>query len=337
MSSSTLQLSYSSAWPVRPVYGFVLLDQYPLLPVSGMIDVLRDADYVTDRSNHQWLTIGADSREVIAMNGMKVLTDYTTADAPHCDVLVVCAGLGGHQIDNPGLFRWLRSRYAGRAMIGSVATGAWVLAKAGLLTNRRCTLHWEDISAFEESFPLLEVARTLFVRDGPIFTCSGGTAAIDLFLQFITENIGPEVSADVARQVLYQSARVGSETVPIKESPYRQVDHKQLRKAAQIMHDNLENPLSIGEIADTVGISQRQMERLFTDYFHTTPQLHYRSIRLDQARALVRLTKFEMWEIAIMVGFSSPQYLARCYRERFGTTPSQERKILKDFSLRASH
>ncbi|MCV3244046.1 GlxA family transcriptional regulator [Mesorhizobium sp. ZC-5] len=314
--------------PEKRVYGFLLLDQYPLLPVAGMIDILRDADYVTDRVNHQWFTISVDSREVVAMNGLRSICDYTVETAPQCDVVVVCAALGGHLFEDDRLFRWLRSRYAQHTTVGAIATGTWVLAKAGLLSNHRCTLHWEDIPAFEEQYPRLTVERSLFVRDRQIFTCSGGTAAIDLFLQLVSETLGPEVSSDVARQILYQTIRQGSEVVPIKESPFRRIGNQALRKAAQLMHDNVDFPLSIETIAARSGTSQKQLERLFDQHFRTTPQLHYRAVRLDQARALVRLTEFAIWEIAIATGFSTPQYLSKCYRARFGISPSQERRNL---------
>lgn len=317
----------------RRMYGFLLLDDYPLLPVSGMIDVLRDADYVTNRINHSWCTIGATQHVVKAMNGFRSLTDYTLDDAPPCDVIVVCAGLGGHRIENQQVFRWLRARFAKKAIIGAIATGTWVLAKAGLLAGRRCTIHWEEIPALVESYPLLEVDRTLYVRDGPVFTCSGGTAAIDLFLQFMTESLGPNVSSEVARQILHQSGRVGSDVVPIKEGPYYQINDTVVRQAAALMHDNLENSISIKEIADKVGVSQKKLERVFKSHFHTTPQLHYRDLRLEEARALVRLTKLEIWQISIITGFSSPQYMTKCYRNRFDISPSEERRALRNYLI----
>lgn len=323
----------SSSKSRQRVFGFLLLDQYPLLPVSGMIDILRDADYVTGRNNFDWFTISAGAPEVVAMNNLLVKADYTIDNAPKCDVVVVCAALAGHRIDNPKIFRWLRKLFSNNVMIGSIATGTWVLAKAGLLANHRCTIHWEDMAAFEESYPLIEVSRSRYVRDGQIFTCAGGTAAIDLFLQFLTENLGPEVSSDVARQIMYQSTRVGSDILPIKDSPYKTIPNQPIREAARLMHENFENPIAIEEIAKQVNVSQKQLERLFKEYFHATPQLHYRTIRLDHARALVRLTKFEIWKIAMIVGFSSSQYFAKCYLERFGIAPSEERKMLIQYLI----
>lgn len=319
--------------PPNNVYGFLLLEQYPLLPVAGMIDILRDADYVTDRTNFRLFTIGAHSREVTAMNGFRALTDYTIDDAPRCDTVVVCAGLAGHRIEDPRVFAWLRRRLSENTIIGSIATGAWVLAKAGLLSGRQCTVHWEDIPAFEESYPLIDVQRSLFVRDGPIFTCSGGTAAIDLFLQIVGESLGPDVSSDVARQILHQVSRAGSDQPPIKEGPHRSPGTSTFHRAAQLMHDHIDAPLPITEIAQRVGISQKQLERTFQENCQTTPQLHYRTIRLDQARTFIRLTNFEIWQIAVMTGFSRPQYLAKCYRDRFGVTPSAERRRLRQYAI----
>ncbi|WP_219929159.1 GlxA family transcriptional regulator [Albidovulum aquaemixtae] len=298
-----------------------------------MIDILRDAEYVTGRRNFEWFTISADGAEVAAMNHLRIRADYSIENTPACDVVVVCAGLGGHLIDDDRVFRWLRKQYSDNVVVGSIATGTWVLAKAGLLHDHKCTVHWEDIPAFEETYPRIDVARMLYVRDRQIFTCTGGTAAIDLFLQFVTESLGAEVSSDVARQIIHQSVRVGSDLLPIKDSPYLNIPNRALHDATVMMHDNLENPVPISDIAKRVGVSQKHLERLFRSFFRSTPQLHYRTIRLDHARALVRLTKFEIWQIAIIAGFSSAQYFSRCYRSKFSITPTEERRMLVQYAI----
>ena len=312
-------------------FGFLLLDDYPLLPVSGMIDTLRDTEYVTGIAHFDWNTISIKGDEVVAMNELKVAADFSIGNAPEFDAVIVCAGLNGHLIDEPSVTNWLRKQYANKTMIGSIATGSWVLAKAGLLTNRRCTVHWEEIPAFEESYPLLEVSHALYVFDGPIFTCSGGTAAIDMFLKIISDDLGPEVSAKVAEQILHQSSRVGSDHPPVDDSPYKRIRHRSVRQALKLMRENTEDPISIREISLRSNISQKQLERLFLSAFQKTPQNHYRDMRIEYARTLVRLTDIGIWKIAIIVGFSSAQYFAKCYREKFGMSPSEERKALQKF------
>ncbi|MEM0947216.1 MAG: GlxA family transcriptional regulator [Pseudomonadota bacterium] len=319
----------SNAIHPNSTFGFLLLEAYPMLPVSGMIDVLRDAAYVTERAQFRWFTISAVDSEVMAMNGMRTLTEYTTENAPMPDVLVVCAGLGGHLIDDQRVVRYLRAANRGDTQIGAIATGSWLLARAGLLQGRRCTVHWEDIPSFEETFPMLNVSRSLYVRDGKFFTCSGGTSAIDLFLEFVSESIGEDVSSDVARQIMHQAIRAGSQGVPLKHSPFRPVASTLVEAATKLMHEHIESPLAIGAIARHVKVNVKTLERQFLSHFRTTPQLHYRTIRLEHARALLRLTDVPIWSVALQTGFGSPQYLSQCYRAQFGHPPSTEREQLR--------
>lgn len=311
--------------PQGKVIAFLLLNNFPQLPVAGMIDVLRDAEYVTGRKHYSWFTLSPQDEIVVAMNGTRTVTDHTFATAPPFDVLVICSGLDGHQNNDATLLRYLRTQALRRVTLVAVATGSWVLARAGLLNDRCATLHWEDIAAFEENFPLVEVRRTLFVQDGNILSCAGGTAAIDMFLKLIADDLGLDTASDVARQIMHHTVRPGSELLPIKENPFHGMTNVTVRKSVRLMHDNLESPLRLAKIAKRVNVSQKQLERLFRTHLNTTPQLHYRGIRLDHARALMRLSTLEVWEVAMLVGFASPQYLARCYKEKYGIPPSQDR------------
>lgn len=316
-------------------FGFLLLDNYPLLPVSGMIDVLRDSAYVTGEEEYEWCTISSTGGEVFAMNRFRTITDYTIDDAPDLDTLVVCAGLHGHLFEDARVFAWLKRNFARNVTIGAIATGSWVLAKAGLLTGRRCTLHWEDVYAFSETYPLIDITRDLYVFDGPVFTCSGGTGAIDMFLQIVADELGPDVSSAVARQIMHQSIRSGSESQPGADSPFRNIRHQSVRRVLKLMQDNVEQPLGVGLIARQAGISQKHLQRQFEIYFGTTPQLFYRKLRLEHARTLVRLTKLGLWEIALITGFSTTSYFSKCYRQAFGISPSKERRTLPKFALAA--
>ena len=295
------------------------------------MDVLRDAEYVLNRKHFDWFTVSAGNPSVTAMNGIKTLTDFTIDNMPKCDTLVVCGGFGGHAISDPAIVQFLRRQASQRVSLVAIATGTWLLARAGLIGDRRVTLHWEDIPAFEERYPLARVRRSLFVQDGDLMTCAGGTSSIDMFLHLISDDLGPDVAAEVARQIMHHVVRQGSEGLPIKENPFRGLSSEIVRAAVRLMHDNMENPIPISEIAKRCDVSQKRLERLFHSHLQTTPQLHYRAMRLEQARALMRLTTKDVWEVAIIVGFSSPQYLSRCYREHFGVSPTQDRNSSKTF------
>lgn len=314
-------------------FGFLLFDNYPLLPVSAMMDVLRDTAYVTGRYDYDWCTIASGTTHVTAMNRLQTVADFTLETAPPLDAVVVCSGLNGHLIDDPKVLAWLRRLSTRNVSIGAIATGQWILARAGLLDNRRCTLHWEDSQAFSETFPLIDIVQDLYIFDGPIFTCSGGTGALDLFLHIVARDLGPEVSTAVARQIMYSSVRDGTVAQPSVDSPYKMIRQRSVRRALKLMQDNVEQPLPISEITDKSGASQKQLQRYFKIYFGSTPQLMYREMRLDHARTLVRLTDIAIWEIALITGFSTTSYFSKCYRDLFGLSPAEERRRASRFDV----
>ena len=306
-------------------FGFVLLPDFALLPLSCMVDTLADANYVSERPLYEWYSLSMEGTEVMAANGLRLATDYEIVDAPPLDSVVVCSAFDAHLHRNTRMNRWLNRLVDSGARVGAIATGSWQLAYAGLLDGRRCTIHWEDLPAFRETFPALNVSDAIFEIDGPVFTCSGGTGAIDLFLHFVAEDFGTEIATKVAQQIMYPSVRSGDEHQPVDANVLLRVRHRGVARAAEVMRKAVESPVSIEQIAAASGMSLRQMERQFARLHGRTPQDFYRDLRLYHARNLIRLTDLSMTEIASACGFSSASYLARCHRRRFGRSPSAER------------
>ena len=306
-------------------FGFVLLPDFALLPLSCMVDTLADANYVSERPLYEWYSLSMEGTEVMAANGLRLAADYEIADAPSFDSVVVCSAFDAHLHRSRRMSRWLNRLVESGARVGAIATGSWQLAYAGLLDGRRCTIHWEDLPSFRETFPALRVSDAIFEIDGPVFTCSGGTGAIDLFLHFVAEDFGADIATQVAQQIMYQNIRSGDEHQPVDASALLRVHHQGVAKATEMMRKAMESPVSIEQIAAASDMSLRQLERQFARLFGRTPQDFYRDLRLDRARNLIRLTNLSMSEIATACGFSSASYLARCHRRRFGRSPSAER------------
>ena len=310
----------------RKRFGFVLLPEFALLPLSCMVDTLEDANYVSERRLYDWCSLSVEGTEVMAANGLRVSTDFDLRDSPPLDTVVVCSAFNARLHGSSRLNRWLNQRLDSGARVGAIATASWQLAHAGLLEGRRCTIHWEDLPSFRETFPALDVSDAIFELDGPVFTCSGGTGAIDLFLRFVSDDYGAEIAAKVAQQIMYQNIRRGDEhqladagTAALRRR------HRGVAAATGMMRANLETPMRMEEIAAMSGMSLRQMERQFRKLLGQTPQDFYRDLRLEHARNLIRSTDMTMFEIATACGFSSASYLARCHRRRFGRPPRSER------------
>ncbi|MEM7320058.1 MAG: helix-turn-helix domain-containing protein, partial [Pseudomonadota bacterium] len=220
------------------------------------------------------------------------------------------------------LNRWSRSH----VKIGALDTGAFILADAGLLKNRRATVHYEHIDAMIELYPDISVTEDLFVIDGDRFTCCGGLASADLALFLLRDICGEGTANAVARYLFHHNVR-GPEISqnPARLEPFGRTTPGALRRAIDLMESNLEHPMSIPEICVALDMSQRQLSRLFATYVGKTPVLYYRDIRLDRARGLVTQTEMKLSEIAVASGFSSQTHFSRAYRERFGLPPRQDR------------
>ena len=309
-------------------FGFLLLPGHPMLSVSSAIDALALSNYVSGKQSYSWCTVSHDDQTVVSMNGLSIQTDYLLQDAPPLANLVVCAGVGGHNQHHPDVLSWLRRLKSTGTVIGAVSTGSWVLAEAGLLTGRRCTIHWEDRAAFKESYPTLHVTDAIFEVDGPVFTCSGGTAVVDLALTFVAASHGIDLANKVAEQLLHSEIRSPLTTHTLNQTRRLGIANGHVRSAVQIMEHNLEEPLPLPDIAGQVGVSQRHLDRLFRLHLRRSPKRYYLECRLRLARSLVRQTSMPIFEIALASGFSSSSYLAKWYARQFGCAPLEERRHL---------
>lgn len=310
-------------------FGFLLLPEYPMAPLASAIDVLTLANYVSEEKLYDWCTLSVDSDRVTALNGIISIIDYPIATAPRLNAVSVCCGVGGHRYESPELSHWLRKHYAMGARIGALSTGSWILARAGLLHRRRCTLHWEELQAFRETFPQLRATDEIFEVDGRIFTCSGGAAATDMFLSFVAIKHGFELAVAVAEQLVHGPVRPHQTSQRTSLQNRIGISNKWILKAIRMMENHLEETLTLGEIGESLGTSSRHLERLFRKHLGKTPQLYYREMRLRQAQNLLRSTTMPVAEIAFALGFNTASYFSKCYADLFGRTPSRERAFIK--------
>lgn len=297
-----------------------------MMPFTAAIEPLRAANRMAGRTLYQWSTLSKDGAPVRASNGATVQVDGMLRLIGLPDAVVVCAGINAYDHLDAELAAQLRRASRQGAMIGSVCSGSIQLADAGLLDGRRCTGHWEDLETLAENYPALDVTKSIYEIDGNCFTCSGGTAPLDLMLHFIQLDFGRDLAARVADQMLHHSARQSSEPQRLALSERTGVRHPKLLEVIAAMEANLETPLQLAELAAAGRLSARQLERLFARLLGTTPRRHYLELRLQRARQLVGQTGMPMLQIAVATGFSSAAHFAKAYRAHFGHAPSRERE-----------
>ena len=202
---------------------------------------------------------------------------------------------------------------------------AYTLAKAGLLDGTRATIHWENHDSFLEEFEDVHLTKSVFVVDGNRMTTAGGTSSIDLMLNIIADDHGEKLANAVADQLIYSSIRTDQDTQRLSVPTRIGVRHPKLSQVIQMMESNIEEPISPSVLAKDVGMSTRQLERLFRRYLSRSPKRYYMELRLQKARNLLMQTDMTVINVALACGFASPSHFSKCYRAHYNTTPYRER------------
>ncbi|HSY95052.1 MAG TPA: GlxA family transcriptional regulator [Steroidobacteraceae bacterium] len=306
---------------------FLLVPQFSMMAFSAAIEPLRSANRVSERELFEWQLVSADGNEVMASNGICIAAHRSLAALTKTDMLVVCAGLEPAQFGrNHGIHHQLRRLARHGSVVGAISTGSFILAEAGLLAGRRCTVHWEYADSFRSQYPALALSQDLYVVDRGVFTCSGGTAALDMMLHFVGEASGPGVAAAVAEQFIHPQIRRQEDHQRLEARARYGIDSPKLVEIVRLMEGAIENPIDIGQIASRVAISARQVERLFREQLGTPPKTFYIQLRLARARTLLRQTVKPILSIALECGFGSTSHLSHAYRRVFGIAPTDERR-----------
>jgi transcriptional regulator GlxA family with amidase domain len=310
--------------------GFLVIPNFTTIGFASSIETLRMANLAARRPLFRTVIIGADLQPVLASNGMRLLPGYGIDDAPKLDVLFV---VGANPIETrqgvKPLVNWLRKLAHEGVALGGICTGSYLLARAGLLKGYRCTIHWEDIEALKEQFPGIVISNQLFELDRDRYTCSGGVASMDMTLQLIArEPGGREIAAQAADLLLCERARGAQERqrVPLRQT--LGTSQPKLSQVVAIMEANLEEPLTLDEIARLNEVSVRHLERLFHKHLQRTPSQYYLQLRLGRARQLLLRSEAQVRDVALACGFVSPAHFSKCYSRQFGVTPMGERKQL---------
>ncbi|MDX1605128.1 MAG: GlxA family transcriptional regulator [Candidatus Competibacterales bacterium] len=306
--------------------GFLLLPQLAMLPFTAAIDPLRIANRLSGRTLYQWRLYATGREPVLASTGIGLLPDAELGESDWPQRLFVVGGLEVWRHDDAYLLRWLRRQAARGVELGGICTGSALLAAAGLLDGYRCTIHWENLAAFAERYPALRITDHVYEIDRDRYTCSGGTAALDLMLQLIARDHDTDLALAVAEQYLHdrlrtpgEHQRMAGQLALLRQSP-------RLAAAVNLMAIHIETPLSTSELAARSGLSLRQLERVFRQHQRCTPQQYYLRLRLRRARQLLTQTECPVMQVALATGFASHSHFSKCYRELFGRTPQQERR-----------
>lgn len=311
---------------------FYLVPNFSMIAFSTAIEPLRLANRLQKTPSYSWRLASADGQSVTASNGVEVSVDtnlekersiLTSSSRP--SMLLVCSGTAVEEHENKTLFAYLRQNKNQGVLVGGLCTGAFLLAAAGILDNKRCAIHWENIPGFSERFPKVEVYADLYEMEDGVCTCAGGTASLDMMLSFIGEDLGQEFVNQVCEQALTDRVRNSGDRQRLPLRARLGVQNAKVLSIIEYMEANISEPLPLVDIAGNVGLSRRQIERLFQNHMGRSPARYYLEIRLDRARYLLMQSSLPVVEVAIACGFISASHFSKCYREFYLKSPLQER------------
>ena len=312
---------------VRPPQrvGFLLMDQFTLISLSSAIDPMRVANLLSDRELYQWQLIGSSESEQVSSDGVRVKLDHTLSDDVQFDVVIVVGGIDIERNVQKSHLAWLRKQAQRGAQIGALCTGAYVLASAGLLNGYECSAHWDCLTLLTEQFPAIDFNSHLYTIDRDRMTCTGGTVPLHMMLAMMSKRHPQSLVDGVADMLVCERHRTDVEMQVIPMWSRKVEVQPKLKEVLQLMEANLEEPLTLQDLANYVDLSRRQLERLFLKHLHSTPSRYYLKLRLDRARRLLKQTSRSIVEITSMCGFVSTTHFSRCYRKYMGVSPKSDR------------
>ncbi len=307
-------------------YVFLLIPGFSPLGMTCAQETLALANRFAGgtRQYYEWQVISEDGAPVQSWNGLRVGVDAGLFDLHRNDTLIVCAGVDAAAGSTRKILNWLRRETRKGIDFGALSSGTWTLAAAGLLGGKRVTTHWEYASAISETFPDVEMQDSIYMVDGRVFTCAGSASSMDLMLDRIHSDYGAELATWVADQMIYTAPRSETHSQRVSMAGRMGVRHTKLVQAIEVMRANVEDPIPPSDVAREVGLSTRQLERLFARYLNTSPKKYYLGIRLEKARNLLMQTELSLMEICVLCGFRAPSHFSKTYRKAFGVAPSRD-------------
>ncbi len=296
-----------------------------MLCFSSAVEALRIANRMSGHELYSWALAGEGGEIAHCSAGIGYKLDMDLDELQRDDTIMLCGGINVQAATSKRVLNWLRREARRGATIGGLCTAGYSLAKAGLLDGKRATIHWENQDSFSEEFEDVTLTKSVFVIDGNRITTAGGTASIDLMLKIIANDHGEDLANMVADQLIYTSIRTDQDTQRLSIPTRIGVRHPKLGQVIRMMEQNIEEPISPASLAKDVGMSTRQLERLFRRYLNRSPKRYYMELRLAKARNLLMQTDMSVINVALACGFASPSHFSKCYRAHYDTTPYRER------------
>jgi transcriptional regulator GlxA family with amidase domain len=307
-------------------FAILLFPGFPMMAFSSVIEPLRAANALGAEPRYSWITVAIDGKSISASNGISFKPDFSVAQDPSADYIVVCSGGNADQLTAQQPIKWIRRNLRRGAHLGSVADAAFYLARHGLLDEHACTLHWRSQPAFVEAFPHIELRRSIYVIDRTRFTSAGGVGAFDMMLDIIEQHHGETMARRVAEWFVHDRIRAGADREKLQLRLRTGIRNDLVLAAAARMEEKMERGETIAQIARRLGVSVWKLERSFRADVQLSAGDYFRQMRLERASDLLVHSSLPIHEVGLACGYTDYSAFVRAFRRAYHKTPGQLRR-----------
>lgn len=305
--------------------------------LTSMIEPLRAANEIAERETFRWQLYSETGAKVTSSAGVVFEPEAALSEAVQPDLLFLLSGPLS-QFEGPRAANGiLRKMERSGVVLGGISGGVFPLVRSGVMTGHRCSVHWCYETAFKSEFPKIQASAEVIVTDRRRYTASGAAAAFDLALRLIEDRLDAAIAHEVACWFQHPMMRGEGveQRVPLKASADPTLPDL-VGRAVEMYVERMDDPLSVGDVADALGVSSRQVERAFKKATGQSPTHYFRALRMNAARQLVLYSKNSMSQVAAAVGYASTAPLVGHYRTAFGVTPQQDRVRINAFRVQGN-
>ena len=306
---------------------FVLVEHFSMMAFTGAVDALVTANLMHPATLYETVVVSSNGEAVLSDLGIKVPVDcqFSQLSEHRLDILILCGGYRVQPRSNPAMRAVLKAANTAGVMLGGLWNGAYFLAEAGLLNGYECAYHPDGRAMMREDFPKVSISNHSYVLDRNRISCAGASSSLGMMLTVVKKDCG-EIFANAIEEVLSCDKMMEVIDVSVTSIDCNPTLPQALKTSLELMRNNIDEPLSILEVANCACISRRQLERLFCYYVNASPSRYYLELRLTHARQLLQQTNKSIADIAVATGFISISHFRRCFQQLFDISPVRFRK-----------
>ena len=306
--------------------GFYVTPDFSPVGLFCAVEVLRTANRFMNTYSYGWEVCSPVGGMVASVNGIPIMTTNSADAHSRADKMIICSGFNPEEHCDANTLSWVRNLSRRGKQIGAISTGTYILAAAGVIGGRNCTIHIDNAASLRENFPTINLLDSVFEVDRGLLTCAGGTSAIDMMIHMVSTEHGEKFASDLAHQFQQDRVRNSQDYQSKFKNAVINAKAPRLARAIEFMSDNLDLPLQVNELADKIGISPRQLQRQFRKHTGRGPKEFYLNLRLHHGRLLLLQTQMPVVDVAVASGFLSHAHFTKLYRQEFGYPPKLERQ-----------